>query len=213
MPKRITVFLILLNLLLVSPFDAMAKKKPEKEKVERWLGLEAYEFPYFTMEPKVGYIFYGEIDYGEISMPARHAAMISYGFSIGGDGYSFELDPIFAIEQSTKSKYGRMYFVGGFTGMILRFGKYTGNRVVPFIGVGIKGGYLFADKLDEVMELYGRFPVGLDFYIQRGFGLFLEVGLMWGATGIRAKNEHEQWRNLNLGSGFAIDTQLGVRFP
>jgi hypothetical protein len=72
--------------------------------------------------------------------------------------------------------------VGGFTGPAFRFHI---KRLYFSIGAGLQVGYLTDDNYDLGLDLYGRFPVSVTYYVADGLGLMFEFGFGWGATGVR----------------------------
>jgi hypothetical protein len=160
-------------------------------------------FGWFTFSPQVGASVYPEADITvkgvKLSIEKRAAFVGKLHFDLGGDGLGFEIAPLFAVEGSGKKLSdlsvdagqgvggglgGDFIAVGGQIGLVYRF---SAGHFFPHLGLGFHGAYLTSDKLDYGAELYGRIPIGFSWYWGDSFALVMEVGIMYGVTGLRLK--------------------------
>ena len=101
--------------------------------------------------------------------------------------------------------------------MVYRFKK---GAAYPGVGLGFHATYLFPnDKVQHGLELMGRVPLGLTWYFLKYIGLVVEGGFLFGATGIRFKNDSAvpEFQALNENTEYAFtmgfDLMIGLRFP
>jgi hypothetical protein len=154
-------------------------------------------FSLFTVAPEVGYIFFPkcqmEVNGISATVDARNGFIGKLHLDIGGDGFAFELAPVFAVEAGgitpgvgfgtgVDLMSGAMMAIGGQLALVYRFEL---GHFFPNLGLSFHGTYMFGNEIDYGTELYGRIPVGFTVYMGKNVGFVLEVGFMYGVTGIR----------------------------
>ncbi len=186
-------------------------KKSEKpfEKTPEKKNREKIPFPHFTLEPKLGFIYLSRARMDDRVLGDRFGLEVLFGLSLGGNQYSFEFDPIFVYEDGGSARLGDVVGGGAYMGMVYRLGNWTGDRFIPGFGLGIRGVYLWSSEIDYGLELYGRAVVELNWYLVKGLGIYAELGLLYGATGLKS----DAYPDLTMGSGFGVDILAGLRFP
>jgi len=164
--------------------------------------------PWFTMSPTVGYGFFMHSNLKPgVNIDNRHALIVKYSFNLGGRGFSSEIAPVYQYEESSNG-FGTFHAVGLYIGINWRWRWWN---FVPSAGFGIKTNYLMGENIEYGVEIYGRFPVSLTWYLAGNFNLILEFAPSYGVVGI--KSEKFNLDELHLGHGFAIDFNIGTRFP
>ncbi|MFO8073160.1 MAG: hypothetical protein R6V85_14910 [Polyangia bacterium] len=167
-------------------------------------GEEQSVFGWFTFSPQVGAAIFPQADITvrgvDLSIEKRAAFVGKLHFDLGGDGIGFELAPLFAIEGSGKKLSdlsvdtgqgvggglgGDFVAVGGQLALVFRIP--AGRYFFPHIGLGFHGAYLASDSVDYGAELYGRVPIGFSWYWGDSFAMTVDIGVMYGATGLRLK--------------------------
>lgn len=168
--------------------------EPQKE--------EAEVFPWFTVVPEIGYIFFPksrmEVNGFKASVEARNGFAVKLHFDLGGDGLAFEMAPLFAIESGgitpdgggfgelssiDLSTGGSFKSVGAQTAILYRFS--VKKKFFPHLGIGFHGTYLLGKHIDYGAELYGRIPVGFTAYFSSKAAFVFDMGFMFGVTGVR----------------------------
>lgn len=159
-------------------------------------------FPWFTVVPEIGYVFFPksrmEVNGFKASVEARNGLSIKLHFDLGGAGLAFEMAPLFAIESGgisadgggfadlsglDLSAGGSFKAVGGQTAVLYRFS--VKKKFFPHLGVGFHGAYLMGKQIDYGAEFYGRIPVGFTAYFAKNAAFVFDMGFMFGVTGIR----------------------------
>ncbi|MCP4604337.1 MAG: hypothetical protein GY847_28085 [Proteobacteria bacterium] len=155
-------------------------------------------FAFASFAPEVGYLFFPKSEMVvrgfKATVETRNGFIGKFHLDIGGDGLSFEISPMFAIEAggitpedvefTSALSNGSFKAVGGQIGLVYRFEL---GHFFPSIGLGFHGDYLMGDAIEYGTELYGRVPIGFTLYMGKHVGLVVETGLMYGVTGIRAR--------------------------
>lgn len=146
---------------------------------------------------KGGYIFYGKTQYQykspvsalaaayrPIEQPSRGAPAVMANLYLGdGFGLAFDIEGYMAFEDQIT--------FGGYLGPAFRFHI---KRMYFSIGAGLRVGYLRdrtlpnGELLTQGLDLYGRFPLTLTYYVADGLGLVFEFGFGWGGTGAKFGN-------------------------
>ncbi|RJO69435.1 MAG: hypothetical protein C4523_06350 [Myxococcales bacterium] len=166
---------------------------------------ETRRLDYFTVAPKLGYVYFVAHEDQALEISRRHAMLAMVSFDVGDLGYAFETEPYFSIEVASGEK--PFYGLGANLQMVYRF--YV-HHIAPSFGMGVKGGYLFGEELKHGMELYGRFPLAVSFYMGEDIAFLIEVGLMYGITGLQGARFG---KDLQFADGFAVDWTVGIRWP
>lgn len=174
------------------------------------------EFPWFSLVPKVGFAYYGA---GDITLngitstvPSRSGARIALGLALGGDGFGFDIEPFFTHESGTGWTSNT---VGAYFGLAyrLQFGRFF-----PHIGLGLQSGYLMDDGIDLGLELHGRVPIGVTWYLLDDLGLVAELGIGYGATAIKFKLPPAAPGvtvddAIKFAPALSMDFTVGIRWP
>ncbi len=159
-------------------------------------------FSWFSVVPEVGYLFFPKSEMTvrgfRATVENRNGFIGKFHFDFGGSGLAFELSPLFAIESggitpeggefgagldlSRGLSSGSFQSVGGQIALVYRFevGKFF-----PHLGLSFHGTYLMGSEIDYGTELYGRIPLGFSIYMGKHIAFVLDVGFMYGATGIK----------------------------
>lgn len=169
-------------------------------------------FPWFSLSPTVGYAYFGKGDLSiggnTFTIESRSGARIALQLAMGGDGFAFELSPLFIHESGTGFTSNT---VGLFTGFLwrLQFGRWY-----PHFGAGLQAGYMMSDNLDLGFELYGRVPLGVTWYVLKNLGVVAELGVGYGASGMKLKsNPAIPKPELKFAPDVMIDFSVGIRWP
>ncbi len=192
---------------------------------------------WITLAPKIGYVYFGssevELDGLKADIDARSGFQLAVDIALGGDGAGIDIVPLLEIEDTGSSKVTGF---GGYGGLEYRMTFLSEARLYPSIGLGMKGVYLKSDDIDFGAELYGRIPLGLTYYPSDNLGFVGELGLGFGATGWKFKNNPAAAQaaaqaavqagggvdeaasaavstKLAFGPTVALDLSLGIRFP
>jgi hypothetical protein len=161
-------------------------------------------FSWFSLVPQIGYLFFPEgqmeVNGFNATVDQRNGLVAKLHFDLGGDGIAFEIAPIFALEvggiNTDATGFGNLstldlsqgfsganfLAVGGQIGIVYRFDV---GKFFPHLGLTFYGTYLTGSEIDYGTELYGRIPIGFTAYMGEHIAFVLEVGLMYGATGIK----------------------------
>jgi hypothetical protein len=196
--------------LLLLSIDARAQDESSQETDFAWL----------SIAPEIGYTYFFEapldVGFDDFAIGDRHGFVAKAHVDIGGDGLALELAPFYAFE-SGSGPFGDFDVIGGEIHMVYRF---SAQNVFPSIGIGFHGAVILAnDYIESGTQLYARLPLGLTWYFAEYLGLVVEAGLMYGGTGVRAKEGTGDTRleaiagELEFGANFAFDLMVGIRFP
>jgi len=184
---------------------------------------------------KAGYLFFGETEYEQVVpvtlppdissqlqkrvQPSRGAPTVGLELFLGnGLGFAWDSEVYLMFDDSL--------VIGGFMGPAFRFHI---KRLYVSLGAGLRVGYLTDDSLDAGLDLYGRIPISLTYYVSDGLGLMFEFGFGWGGTGVKFKeapvvpglSPEQQAQFDALASDFnfqfaktgTFDGAIGLRFP
>jgi hypothetical protein len=169
--------------------------------VERTTFEEIWRFATVTISPQVGYLFFQKSEMGvgglKATVETRNGFITKLDLGLGGDEVGFDISPLYALEfggiqagasdlstfDLSEGGFGASYqAVGGQIAILYRFSI---KRFFPHIGAGFHGTYLFGDQITEGTEIYGRFPLGFTIYLGKHVAFVMDLGFMYGATGIR----------------------------
>ena len=164
-------------------------------------------FDWFTVSPQVGYAFFNEntiaVEGFKARISKRNGIVIKLHLDLGGDGLSFELTPLFALQAGSITPdaagfsemsnpttargfaAGSFQSVGGETAIMYRLN--IKKMFFPHVGIGFHGSYLMSNDIMYGAQFYGRAPVGITIYPHRHVGIMAEIGFMYGSTGVRLK--------------------------
>lgn len=157
---------------------------------------------------KSGYVFFAATKQRDRELPDRHGLLQTVGISLGNSGYIFEGDALFSFERpgADGGDSENLYALGSYLGMSF---AWSGKRLIPSVGIGVRGAYLLGPGFEHAAEIYGRFPGALTWCVADKLALVFDIGIMYGITGVdRGKEGSFAW-----GSGFGIDASIGIRAP
>lgn len=191
-----------------------AKENPDnsrdaqlEEKIEL-ISNRDIDIPWFTMSPTVGYGFFMHSNLKPgININNRHAVIVRYSFNLGGRGFCSEISPVYQYERASNG-FEEFHAVGLYLGINWRWRWWN---FVPSGGFGVKTNVLLGENIDYGIEIYGRFPLSLTWYLTSKFNLIFEFAPAFGVVGV--KSDEMMLKDLHLGHGFAIDFSIGTRFP
>jgi hypothetical protein len=222
-----SILAVLSILALAAPLEAQeAAPQPAQD------GEDGYDFAWFSIAPELGYTYFAPatitVEGIDFHVAARSSLAAKLHLDLGGDGLAVEIAPLYTWECGG-GRFGNFHSVGAELALAWRFRL---GSFYPGVGLGFHGTYIMGDDISLGAELYGRLPIGFTWYFSEYAALVVEVGLMYGGTGIRAKEivvdttpgpggpqspqqaaNNAFATNVSFGTGFAIDTVLGVRFP
>lgn len=162
----------------------------------------------FNIAPKVGYAFY-EKQRGDLGLAKRHSLLIQLDLDMGGAGSGFIFAPYYAMETiDTLAGKKKMHALGADFGMRYAFGS---QNVFPYIGFQTKIGYIFKNStlaIDHGLEIYGRIPLGLTYYVLEDLGIVVETCIGYGTTALTGPGY-----TLKFGHGLYTDVAVGIRWP
>lgn len=130
-------------------------------------------------------------------VPARDNVAIVLPLNVGGSGFGVDLQPSLS--------FGDVSALGLYFGSALHISL---GRLYVDLGLGVQGGWWIEKGIDLGVDIHGRLPVGLTYYVTPDVGLFLALGLMYGGTAYKiAKGKTE------FGTAGGFDLGMGIRFP
>jgi hypothetical protein len=147
---------------------------------------------------------------------ARAGMRVAVLLALGGDGLGWDIEPYMWITGSRRA-------FGGYTGPKLDL--HLADPLYLGIGAGLAVARIHADHYDYGIDIMGRIPVRLTWYMGPNFGLILEFAFGAGATGYASKAstvtpdpmqpgvQVTTSPELTFGTGRTWDATLGVRFP
>jgi len=177
---------------------------------------------------KLGYLNYGKGSFEatvsgtkiKTNIASRDGLTVSIPINLGGSGFGWLFEPYLGATSQIKS-------IGLITGPTIVF-----HLVDPlYLGVGIdlRVGWLLSSGIDMGADLYGRIPITATYYVIPDLGIVAELGIGYGATGIKYKdmpaidpttgfpildsNGQPKKLPFGLGTSYQIDFSLGVRWP
>jgi hypothetical protein len=137
-------------------------------------------------------------------MPSRTDFQITVPLNFGGAGFGFDLQPSIG--------FGDVTALGLYLGPA--FHLEINPKTYINLGLGPQIRYWLEDTVDIGADIFARVPVGATYYAAPDLGLFAELGLAFGATGFKGKTPPGGAApDFNLGTGFAFDIGVGVRWP
>ena len=173
----------------------------------------------FNIGLGVGVVIIAESDFKQsiagmdvtTTLPSRTDFRIGVPINLGGGGFGFDITP--------SIQFGDVTALGIYLGPAFSLG--ITSQLYIDLGVGLQAGYWLEDSVDIGLDLAGRVPVGVTYYVQPDLGLFGELGLGFGATGFKPKGPPISLAaagmtsdpELNFGAGLQIDFSAGVRWP
>lgn len=136
--------------------------------------------------------------------PRRTGVQLSIPINLGGDGFGWVVEPYFHFA----SYAARGLYTGPTINLHLADPLYFG------FGFGFKGAILKANELDFGIDLGGRVPFTLHYYLANDLGLIAEVGIGYTATGLILKPAPGmEAGDISFGGSFSWDFGVGLRFP
>lgn len=182
---------------------------------------------------KIGYLNLGRGSYeqevlGEkirLEIPSRDGVTISIPINLGGSGFGWIFEPYLGVGKELKS-------IGLILGPTIVI--HLDDPLYLGIGIDLRVGYLLMSDIDFGVDIYGRIPINLTYYVINNLGILAELGLGYGATGIKYKDmlipvfdentglpkidfETGEPEMEEIGAGFGtavqVDFSVGVRFP
>jgi len=153
-----------------------------------------------------------------LHIPSRDGMTLSIPINLGSSGFGWILEPYLGLGSELKS-IGLM--LGPTIVIHLNDPLYFG------FGISFRAGYLLIDDIDLGLDAYARIPVTITYYIIDQLGIVAELGLGYGATGIKYKDVELKVFNpdtgeiemttesvgLGFGTAVQIDFSVGVRLP
>lgn len=200
--------------------DALPEEQPSEEDDESqdpmgWIGIGV----------KVGFAFVGSSEIGvdaaslglaptvegmqinptyTFITPRRAGVQLSIPINLGGDGFGWMVEPYFHFASYRAN--------GLYTGPTINL--HLADPLYFGFGFGFKGALLYADELDFGIDLGGRIPFTLHYYLANDLGLIAEAGIGYTATGLSLKPAPgKEAGDISFGGAFAWDLSFGVRFP
>ena len=174
------------------------------------------KFPWFSLAPKVGFAYFGEGSFSQningvpvtSTIKSRSGARIALDLAMGGDGFAFEISPLFIHESGSG-------FSSNTVGADITFlWRLQFGRWFPHFGLGMQAGYMLSDNLDIGLELYSRVPLGVTWYVLKNLGVVAELGIGYGATGMKMKATGAMPAgDLKFAQNVLVDFSVGIRWP
>lgn len=165
---------------------------------------------------------------GEIN--ARRGMRVAFPIHLGGRGFGWTIEPYL-----TRSKVQRLArdAQGDIDGSrvfdLTAFGVYTGPSVQlqlarPLylgLGFGAASSYIESGGFDFGVDLYGRVPLTLTYYVSSQFAFIAEFSAGYGVSlfANRVRTDRSSGRAIlvkdpaDLGRAFAWDWSFGIRLP
>ena len=146
------------------------------------------------------------------AIPMRAGFGLKFGFNWGGEGYVFELTPGLAFDKEFAEL--QLYL----SAIKWRFSLMSGKLDLA-CGVGIQGGYLFAEQIDIGMDIFPRLPLTATYYFRKDFGVDFNLAFGYGFTGIKYRGNQtlfnaEKNPNFGVGAGALLfEAMVGVQLP
>jgi len=179
--------------------EAAKEPSPEEPGDETEQEEEGDIFSWFSLAPEVGYLFFPKSELTvkgfKATVEPRNGFIMKLHLDLGGDGLAFELAPLFSIQGGGITPDGGGFWegidigsggnfqsVGGQMALVYRFKL---GHFFPHLGLSFHGSYLMGDEIDFGTEIYARIPIGFTVYMGKSLGLVVDVGLMYGVTGIK----------------------------
>jgi hypothetical protein len=178
---------------------------------------QPHGFGRVTLSPQVGYSFFPESNYDydgfTLSVDQRNSFTAKLHLDFGGDGFAFELAPLFSMEalgsdpasfgsDLSAGASGKFFAVGGQIGLVYRA---SWKSFYPHLGLGFHGTYLMGDSIRYGTEIYGRIPAGFTVYVAKRFAFVVEVAFLYGATGIRFPDPDTSELAARLQADYGVD--------
>ncbi len=136
--------------------------------------------------------------------PGRTGVQLAIPINLGGGGFGWVVEPYFHFASYSAR--------GVYTGPT--FNLHLADPLYLGFGFGFKGAILKANALDFGMDLGGRIPVTLHYYLANDIGLIAEVGIGYTATGLTLKPAPGlEAGDISFGGAFSWDFGVGLRFP
>ncbi len=208
---------------LSSPTDSPRDPAPDADAAQD----EASKDPmgWIGIGVKVGYAFVGssdidvsastlglaptvgdmQVDYTKtFSTPRRSGLLVSIPINLGGDGFGWIVEPYFHLASYKAT--------GLYTGPTINL--HLADPLYLGFGFGFKGALLRANELDFGIDLGGRVPFTLHYYLANDLGLIAEAGIGYTATGLSLKPvAGTEAGGTSFGGAVSWDFALGLRFP
>ncbi len=163
---------------------------------------------------------------------ARRGVRVAFPIHLGGRGFGWTLEPYLSrseILRLTRDESGDVD--GSRVFDLTAFGIYTGPSVqlqvaTPLylgIGFGAMSSYIESGGFDYGLDLYGRLPLSLTYYVSSQLALVAEFSVGYGvslfANKVRTVTSRSTGRTTlvkdpaDLGQAFAWDWSFGIRLP
>jgi outer membrane protein W len=185
-----------------SPLPAADQvKEPQGPLADAKDAQDEHAFSWFSAAPELGYTFFPEaamqVNGFKATVNARNGFVAKLHLDLGGDGLSFEIAPLFAVEAGgidqsggsfgstsvdPRNLSGSFQSIGAQLGAVYRFEI---SRFYPHVGLGLHAAYVMGRDIEYGAEIYGRIPLGFTLYLAKHLGLVVEAGFMYGVTGIK----------------------------
>lgn len=173
----------------------LASAEEEEEEEE-----ENQPLSWVTLSPQVGYTFFPEAQMSyqgfTTTVSPRNGLIAKLHLDLGGDGFGFELSPLFGFQSGGIDNSGgdlgnlstidpsmaSFLNLGGEAAIVYRFRL---GYFYPHLGVGLHGSYVFGQDIEYGVQIYGRVPFGFSLYLGKAIALVVEGAVLFGATGIK----------------------------
>jgi hypothetical protein len=196
--------------------DTDEEPKEEKDPMN-WIGVGL----------KGGFLYYGDAtfngtvyEYGypvvkNTGIPARAGFVLSLPVNLGGAGFGWAFDPYLG--------FGQVGSYGIYTGPTITL--HLSDMTYLGFGFGVRFGAITVDfwgtRTDVGLDVYGRVPLVLTYYVADSMGLLVDVGFGFGGSGYRPYYTQQQLApgvtapqlQTQFGVTYQIDASAGVRFP
>ena len=157
----------------------------------------------FSLAPKFGYAWFGaSTGYSTTGILDHHAFNLQLNLDFGGQS-AFELAPYYTYHAVGSD----IHTVGVLLGYAYRWST-LGGKLYPSIGFGVKLGYMVSDGIDYGLEIIGRIPVGITYYVLEDLGIVAEFGI-----GSATLAYTGYGNDFGASIGLYIDFLVGIRWP
>jgi hypothetical protein len=172
---------------------AAPEEAAEEDEEEQALG-------WFSLSPQVGYTFFPEAKMSyqgfTTTVSPRNGLIAKLHLDLGGDGFGFELAPLFGFQSggidNSGGELGNLSTIDPAMASFLNLGgeaaivyRFRLGYFYPHLGVGVHGSYVFGQDIEYGVQIYGRVPFGFSLYLGKAIALVVEGAVLFGATGIK----------------------------
>ena len=166
------------------------------------------------------------------AIDGRRGLRVALPIHLGGRGFGWTFEPYLSrssVRRVVRDAVGDVDGLRAFD--LMAFGMYTGPLVqlqvkAPLylgIGFGAMSSYIASDGFAFGMDLYGRAPLSLTYYLSTQIALVAELGIGYGVTLFANKartviepstrDQTSVTDRAEVGQAFAWDWTFGVRLP